>query len=76
MVDERKEGSVFKPATTAPVPRTGEDLKDMFFRIRALFSECHRRWSVSGQWTRTPFRAFYRFGLVEELAVKPEVGAD
>jgi hypothetical protein len=47
MADERKEASVFKPATTAPVPRTGEDRKDKVFRIRALNSECHRRWSVS-----------------------------
>lgn len=30
-------------------PRSGEDLKIQFFRSRALFSECYRRWSVSGQ---------------------------
>jgi hypothetical protein len=29
--------------------RTGEYLKANFFRIRALYSECHCRWSLSGQ---------------------------
>jgi hypothetical protein len=58
MADERKEGSVFKPTTTAPVPSTGEDLNDKFFRIRALFSECHPIWSVSGQMDADAFLNF------------------
>jgi hypothetical protein len=58
MADERKKGSYFKPTTTTPVPRSGEDLREKFFRIRALFSECHRRWSLSGQMDPDAFPNF------------------
>jgi hypothetical protein len=49
------------------VHRTEEDLKEMFFRNRSLFSECHHRWSVSGKMDP---EAFYSF-----LSVRPGGGS-
>jgi hypothetical protein len=40
------------------VSRTGEDLKANFFRIRALFSECHHLWSLSRQMDPDSFKNY------------------
>jgi hypothetical protein len=50
--------SEMKPSIFRLVPRTGEELKLNFFRIRSLFSECHRRWSLSGQMDPDAFPNF------------------
>jgi hypothetical protein len=49
VVDEGKGSSNIRKSSITSVHRTGEELKEKFFRVRALFFECHRRWSVSGQ---------------------------
>jgi hypothetical protein len=41
--------SELNPNDFRHMSRTGDDLKANYFRVRALFSECHRRWSLSGQ---------------------------
>jgi hypothetical protein len=48
-IDGETNTSSMKPNTFRLVPRTGEDLRLNFVRVRSLFSECHRRWSRSGQ---------------------------
>jgi hypothetical protein len=48
-IDGENGTSEMTPNTFRLVPRTGEDLRLNFFRVRSLFSESHRRWSLSGQ---------------------------
>jgi hypothetical protein len=56
-----------RPASATPIPRTGGELKEKFFRVRALFSECHRRRSVSGQMDPESFASFLPVRPVAEI---------
>jgi hypothetical protein len=57
-IDGENWTSEMTPNTFRLVPRTGEDLRLNFFRVRSLFSECHRRWSLSGQMDPEAFPNF------------------
>jgi hypothetical protein len=56
--EKRNRSLELKPSVFRRTQRTGEDLRANFFRIRALFSECHRRWSHSGQMYSDAFPDF------------------
>jgi hypothetical protein len=57
-VVETQGESESRPSSATSIPCTVGELKEKFFRVRALFSECHCHWSVSGQMDPESFASF------------------